>query len=108
MSRVRSYLRGVVAPELHAQYLTRASLADTELMRLQADALRWYADTIDCATEAERVRLVLRAPRSAQLVDVRVTPELAQRVKLSAARLGVSARQWVYSSLTLYALRSFD
>lgn len=105
MSPVRSYLRGVLAPELHAQYLVRSAQADTELMRLQAEALTWFADTVDTATEPERLRLVLRAPRSARLVDVRVTPELAQRVKRSAAELGVSARQWVYTALTLYAMK---
>lgn len=108
MSAARSYLRGVIAPELHAQYVERSARANTELMQLQADALMWFADSVESSSDAERLRLILRAPRTVQLVDVRVSPKIAECAKESASSLGVSVRQWVYSALTLYGLRSFN
>lgn len=102
MKTERSYLRGVIAPEVHDWYLSEAGRHGVDLSELHKEALEWFIEQLRRSSPARRPVSILRAPRNVKLVDARVAESVRDRVRLASSENAVSVRQFVYSALTLY------
>lgn len=102
MKTARSYLRGVIAPEVHDWYIQQAAKHGTDLSGLHAEALEWFVGQLRKSSPSQRSVSILRAPRTAKLVDARVSEKVCDKVRKCSDDADISVRQFVYSALTLY------
>lgn len=97
-----AYVRGVATSIDVAALRSIAKARGALIQDVHAECVRYQLEALDALSREHRTPAFYAPTVDLELIDVRPGDDLADQVRRSARRWGVSVRAWIYTAITDY------